>query len=97
MKMPRDAGVAARTSGQAWPIGRPEPARLLVAAQRLIVLIEGSPLSCKGTNPQRAIQARSNVVAHQTTPKPSAGLAGAVPLPLAPNASHTQVINISTR
>ena len=43
MELSRRRGVAARTSGQAWPIGWSEPARLFAAAQRLIVLIEGIP------------------------------------------------------
>jgi len=33
-----DAAVAARTSGQAWPIGWSEPARPFTAEQRLTVL-----------------------------------------------------------
>ena len=68
MELSRRRGVAARTSGQARPIGWSKPARLFAAAQRLIVLIKGSPLSCRGTNSQRAIQACSNVVTHQQLP-----------------------------
>ena len=74
MELSRRRGVAARTSGQAWPIGWSEPARLFAAAQRLIVLIEGSPMSCRDTTPQRAIQACSNVVAHQRLPNTALAL-----------------------
>ena len=51
MELSRRRGVAARTSGQARPIGWSEPARLPAAAQRLIVLIEGIPMSCRDTTP----------------------------------------------
>jgi hypothetical protein len=56
-----------RTSGQARPVGWSEPARLVAAKQRLIVLIEGNQ-SCRGTIAQRAFQACSNVVTHQRLP-----------------------------
>ena len=59
--------MAARTSVQARPVGWSEPARLVAAEQRLIVLIEGNQ-SCRGTIPQSAIQACSNVVTHQRLP-----------------------------
>ena len=51
MELSRRRGVAARTSDQARPIGWSEPARLPAAAQRLIVLIEGIPMSCRDTTP----------------------------------------------
>ena len=51
MELSRRRGVAARTSGQASPIGWSEPARLPAAAQRLIALIEGIPMSCRDTTP----------------------------------------------
>src|SRR5215203_1207210 len=67
MVLSRRGAVAARTSGQARPVGWSEPARLVAAEQRLIVLIEGNQ-SCRGTISQRAIQACSNVVTHQRLP-----------------------------
>ena len=71
MELSRRRGVAARTSGQAWPTGWSEPARLLAAAQRLIVLIEGIPMSCRDTTPH-APSAWSHV-AHLRLPIISAG------------------------
>ena len=91
MELSRRRGVAARTSGQAWLIGWSEPARLPAAAQRLIVLIEGIPMSCRDTTPH-APSAWSHV-AHCKLPITGAGFAGAVPLPLTSNASHTPVPN----
>jgi hypothetical protein len=62
MELSRRRGVAARTSGQARPVGWSEPARLFAAEQRLIVIIEGKQVSCSATMLQRAIEACSNVV-----------------------------------
>ena len=92
MELSRRRGVAARTSGQARPIGWSEPARLPAAAQRLIVLIEGIPMSCRDTTPH-APSAWSHV-AHLRLPILSAG-AFSERYPYRPpsNASHTPVPN----
>jgi hypothetical protein len=94
IELSRRRGVAAQSSGQAWPIGWSEPARMFAAAQRLIVLIEGIPMSCRDTT-LHAPSAWPHV-AHLRLPSTSAGTDGAVPLPLTSNASHTQVITISS-
>ena len=81
IELSRRRGVAARTSGQAWPIGCFNPPRMFAAALRLIVLIEGTPMSCIDTT-SHAPSAWSHL-AHLRLPFISAGSDGAVPLPLA--------------
>jgi hypothetical protein len=68
MVLLRPRGAAARASGQARPGGWSEPARLVAAEQRLIVLIEGNQTSCRSTIHKRALQACSSVVSHQRLP-----------------------------
>ena len=89
MALSRRRGSAARTSGQARPVGWSEPTRLFAAEQRLIVLIEGTQLSCRGTIPQAAIQAGFNVVTHQRLPNKALVSLEQYPYRSTPNASHT--------
>jgi hypothetical protein len=80
MELSRRRGVAAQPSGQARPIGWSEPARLPAVAQRLVVLIEGIPMSCRDTTPHAPL-AWSHV-AHLRLPIISAGAPERmVPLP----------------
>ena len=92
MALSRRRGGAARTSNQAWPIGWSEPARMVAAAQRLIVLIEGNPMSCRDTTPHAP--SAWPLVAHLRLPIISAGdLSERYPYRPRSNASHTQVTN----
>ena len=62
MELSRRRGVAARTSGQASPIGWSEPARLFAAEQRLTVLIEGIPCRAETRLPTRPRRGHTSLI-----------------------------------